>query len=196
MGLDKNLRPVKDAVHLFAPRGFLDDTWWHRTYWIYGTGIGGGYTHWPDVGNASPAGRLLACDGGKLIYGYGRMAYRMGGGHVRPEMTKDYKLFAEIVDPAKATKKRRIKWTAQLPFVARSLVLTRDALLVAGGKSPTETAASHGPGAFWVASREDGSKTASCELPAPPVLDGMALTDVGVFVSTIDGTVVCLRAKK
>jgi hypothetical protein len=100
------------------------------------------------------------------------------------------------MDPATATKKRRIKWTAQLPFVARSLVLTRDALLVAGGKSPTETAASHGPGAFWVASREDGSKKASCELPAPPVLDGMALTDVGVFVSTIDGTVVCLRAKK
>ena len=196
MGLDKNLRSVKDAVHLFAPRGFLDDTWWHRTYWIYGTEIGGGYTHWPDVGNRSPAGRLLAFDGGKLIYGYGRMAYRMGGGHVRQDMTKDYKLFAEVLDPAPATKKRRIKWTAQLPFVARSIVLTRDALLVAGGKSPTESAESHGPGSFWVASREDGSKISACALPAGPVLDGMAMTDAGVFISTIDGTVVCLRAKK
>jgi len=196
MGVDKNLRSVKNAPHLFAPRGFLDDTWWHRTYWIYAAAIGGGYTHWPDVGNASPAGRLLSFDGGKLIYGYGRMAYRMGGGHVRADMTKDYKLFAEIMDPATAAKKRRIKWTAQLPFVARSVVLTRDAVLVAGGKSPTESVERHEPGAFWVASREDGSKISACELPAGAVLDGMAFTDAGVFVSTIDGTVICLRAKK
>jgi len=193
MGVDRNLRAVKDAPHLFAPRGFLDDTWWHRTYWVYAASIGGGYTHWPDVGNASPAGRLLAFDGGKLIYGYGRMAYRVGDGHVRPDMTKDYKLFAEIMDPATATKKRRIKWTAQLPFVARSIVLTRDALLIAGGKSPTETASSHGPGTFWIASRRDGSKKTTCKLPAPPILDGMAMTGAGVFISTIDGSLVCLR---
>jgi hypothetical protein len=200
LGVDKNLAPVKARPHLFAPRGFLDDTWWHRTYWVYGTEIGGGYTHWPDVGNVSPAGRLLAFDGGKLIYGYGRMAYRAGDGHVRPDMAKDYKLFAELLAPTPAAAKRRegkrrIKWTAQLPFVARSIVLTRDGLLVAGGKSPTESAERHGPGTFWVASREDGSKKAACALPAPPVLDGMALTDAGVFVSTIDGAVVCLRAK-
>ena len=200
LGVDKDLAPVRSRPHLFAPRGFLDDTWWHRTYWLYGTEIGGGYTHWPDVGNVSPAGRLLAFDGGKLIYGYGRMAYRAGDGHVRPDMAKGYKLFAEVMDSAPATArrrdaKRRIKWTAQLPFVARSIVLTRDALLVAGGKSPAETAASHGPGTFWVVSREDGSKQAACALPAGPVLDGMALTDAGVFISTIDGAVVRIRAK-
>ena len=200
LGVDKNLAPVKDIPHLFAPRGFLDDTWWHRTYWIYGTEIGGGYTYWPLVGNRSPAGRLLAFDGGKLIYGYGRMAYRAGDGHVRPDMAKSYKLFAEVLNPAPANtkhedRKRQVKWTAQLPFVARSIVLTRDALLVAGGKSPTESATSHGPGIFWVTSREDGSKKAACALPAPPVLDGMALTDAGVFVSTIDGAVVNIRGR-
>jgi len=200
LGVDKGLAPVKDRPHLFAPRGFLDDTWWHRTYWLYGTAIGGGYTHWPNVGNRVPAGRLLAFDGGKLFYGYGRMAYRMGNGHVRPDIARDYKLFAEILGPPPAVarrqeSKRRTQWTAQLPFVARSLVLTRDGLLVAGGKSPTESAERHGPGIFWVVSRKDGSRKAACELPAPPVLDGMALTDAGVFVSTIDGTVVCLRAK-
>jgi len=200
LGVDGDLVPVEDRPHLFAPRGFLDDTWWHRTYWLYGTAIGGGYTHWPDVGNQVPAGRLLAFDGGKLIYGYGRMAYRMGGGHVRAEMAKDYKLFAELIASAPAAArrgegKRRIQWAVQLPFVARSLVLTRDAVLVAGGKLPTGTAADHGPGTLWVVSREDGSRRAACALPAPPVLDGMALTDAGVFVSTIDGTVVCLRAK-
>jgi outer membrane protein assembly factor BamB len=200
LGVDKHLAPVENQPHLFAPRGFLDDTWWHRTYWLYGTEVGGGYTHWPDVGNQSPAGRLLAFDGGKLIYGYGRMAYRMGDGHVRPDMARDYKLFAELLDlrpPAamrRESRPRPVQWTAQLPFVARSLVLTRDALLVAGGKSPTETAERHGPGTLWVASREDGSRMTACTLPASPVLDGMAVTDTGVFVSTIDGAVICLRA--
>ncbi len=192
MGVDKNLKPVADAPHLQAPRGFLDDTWWHRTYWIYGAKVGGGYTHWPDTGNAVPAGRLLATDGGKLIYGYGRMAYRKGDGHVRPDMIKDYKLFAEVI-PNASYKKRRIKWTAQLPFVARAIVLTRDAILASGGRSPIETAESHGPGVFWIASRKDGAKMASCAIPAPPILDGMALTSAGVFVSTIDGTVIRIR---
>ena len=199
LGVDKDLAPVENRPHLFAPRGFLDDTWWHRTYWVYGTEVKGGYTHWPDVGNMVPAGRLLAFDGGGLIYGYGRMVYRMGDGHARAEMVKDYKLFAEFLNASPAAarrgeRKRRIKWTAELPFVARSLVLTRDAVLVVGGKSPTETAETHGPGMLWVVSREDGSKRAACALPAPPVLDGMALTDAGLFVSTIDGTVVRLRA--
>jgi hypothetical protein len=113
-------------------------------------------------------------------------------------MAKSYKLFAEVLDAAPANakhenRKRQVKWTAQLPFVARSIVLTRDALLVAGGKSPIESAASHGQGIFWITSRQDGSKKASCVLPAPPVLDGMALTDEGVFVCTIDGAVLNIR---
>jgi len=38
-----------------------------------------------------------------------------------------------------------------------------------------------------------GGKRTACPLPAPPVLDGMALTDAGVFVAAIDGSVICLR---
>ena len=198
LGVDARLAPVADRPHLFAPRGFLDDTWWHRTYWVYGTAIGGGYTNWPTVGNVSPAGRLLAYDGGKFIYGYGRMAYRAGDGHVRPDIAKDYHLFAEVLDTRPAAEsrrdgKRRIAWTAQPPFVVRAMVLTRDALLLAGETSATESAKGQGPGTFQVASREDGLPLTGCALSAAPVLDGMAFTDGGVFVSTLDGTVVCLR---
>jgi len=200
LGVDKNLAPVKARPHLFAPRGFLDDTWWHRTYWVYGTEMGGGYTNWPVVGNVSPAGRLLAFGGGELIYGYGRMAYRVGDGHVRPDMTEDYRLFAEVLNRTPSAirreeRKRQVKWTARLPFVARSIVLARDALLVAGGSSADESRERLGPGTLWIASREDGSKRAACTLPAPPVLDGMGLTEKGVFVSTVDGAVVCLQGE-
>lgn len=208
LGVNKNLAPVSDEPHLFAPRGFLDDTWWHRTYWVYGTKVGGGYSHWPDAGNAVPAGRLLVFDDGKYIYGYGRLRYRMGDGHVRANATDDYKLFAEVLDPKPRTRqdrrgetkqvagRREIKWATNLPFVAKSIVLTRDGLLVAGGGSLPDATEHVTPGILWGISREDGAKQQDCLLPASPVLDGMALTDSGIFVSTTDGSLACLRSSK
>jgi len=168
--------------------------------------VAGGYQGWPLAGNAMPAGRLLVFDGGESIYGYGRMTYREGGGHVGLQAASDYRLFAEALTPEPPTRedakgekrrvlgRREIRWNTQQPFVVRSMVLTPDALLLAGDESPAENAANRGPGVFWVASRDDGSKTFAGVLPAPPVLDGMALTDYGVFVSMIDGAVTCQRA--
>jgi len=170
-----------------------------------------GYGGWPRVGNMVPSGRLLVFDGGETIYGYGRMSYRAGAGHVSPDATKGYRLFAELrapkpkpkpKAPAKGKKqraparRREIKWSANLPFLARAVVLTRDTLVVAGGNALTETAQEHGPGRLWVVSREDGTKLAGCELPAPAILDGAALTGSGLYVSTIDGGVVCVRNGK
>jgi len=207
LGVDRNLAPVEDLPHLFAPRGFLDDTWWHRTYWMYGTEMGGGYSHWPDAGNVVPAGRLLVFDGGKHIYGYGRLGYRMGDGHVSPDAIEDYKLFAEALTPKPQTRadargeerqvpgRRQIKWATNLPFVARSIVLTRDALLVAGGESLPDATERDMQGILWIASRTDGAKQEHCALPAPPALDGMALTDSGIFVSMMNGSVACLRTQ-
>ena len=88
-----------------------------------------------------------------------------------------------------------MKWSINLPFVAKSIVLTRDALLVTGGQSLPDAPEHDAPGILRIASRYDGAKQEDCPLPAPPVLDGMALTDYGIFVSTIDGAITCLRTK-
>jgi hypothetical protein len=207
-GKDLTLQEKK-VPHLYAPGGFLDDTWWHRTYWIYGTMMMSGYGGWPRVGNVVPAGRLLVFDGDGPIYGYGRMAYRAGAGHVQPDAAGDYQLFAEAIEPEpkprrnaagnkrqkEPARRRKILWSKSLPFLAKSIVLARDALLVAGGQSLTESAERHGAGTFWLVSRNDGTKQGQCELPAPPVLDGMAFAESGVFVSAIDGSVSCLSSE-
>jgi outer membrane protein assembly factor BamB len=209
MRLDKDLTVQEQKVrHLYAPGGFLEASWWHRTYWIYGTAMMSGYGGWPKVGNVVPAGRLLVFGGHGPIYGYGRMAYRAGAGHVQPDATGDYQLFAEAVPPTpmprtdaagnkkqknRPAKGRKILWSRSLPFLAKSLVLARDALLVAGGQSLTESEESHGPGIFWVVCRDDGAKRTECELPAPPILDGMAFAQPGIFIASIDGSLVCLR---
>ena len=59
--------------HIFCPSGFLDDTWFHRAYWIYGRNFPGGASGWPVAGNYTPAGRILAC-AENTVYGYGRQS--------------------------------------------------------------------------------------------------------------------------
>ena len=60
-----------DDAHLFCQIGFLDDTWFHRSYWEYGRAVGGGYGSWFTTGRYAPSGRILVFDDA-LVYGYGR----------------------------------------------------------------------------------------------------------------------------
>jgi outer membrane protein assembly factor BamB len=70
-----------DVNHLFSAAGFLDATWWHRTYWLIGSGMATNYGGWPDMGSRVPAGRLLVVDG-PTVYGFGRNQYLHTGAHV------------------------------------------------------------------------------------------------------------------
>ena len=60
-----------DRAHLFSPTGFLDDTWWHRTYWMYGSRFVSGWCGYFLSGKVAPAGKILAYNNEK-IYGFGR----------------------------------------------------------------------------------------------------------------------------
>jgi len=67
--------PVHDQVgegaHLFSEVGLLDDTWFHRSYWLYGRSVAGGYGGWYRAARLVPAGRLMVFDD-QRVYGYGR----------------------------------------------------------------------------------------------------------------------------
>ncbi len=60
--------------HLFSPTGFLDDTWFHRTFWVYARAFPGGWNGQFSSSKPSPAGRLLVFDDVN-IYGYVRDVY-------------------------------------------------------------------------------------------------------------------------
>jgi len=70
-----------NVPHLFSPAGFLDGSWWHRTYWMVGAHMGTNYGGWPHAGMRNPAGRLLVVDDG-TVYGFGRNLYVHHGAHV------------------------------------------------------------------------------------------------------------------
>jgi hypothetical protein len=59
------------GVHLFSRTGFLDDDWWHRSFWMYGKGVQSGYGGWFQPANFAPAGRLMVFDD-KRVYGFDR----------------------------------------------------------------------------------------------------------------------------
>ena len=201
--LDLEGRPLSQTVaHLYSPAGFLDDTWWHRTYWQIGTDMGSGYGGWWQVGNRRISGRILVRKGGR-VFGYGRNSYGQTGGH--PGIQSEYHLFAADLDarrasarPGKGGKsapggKSRYVWSRALPFHVRAMVLAGDVLFIAG---PDDEADFHearpGKGArLWAVAAADGKTLAEHSLAASPVFDSFAVCGARLFFSTVDGRLVC-----
>jgi len=92
-----------EGRHLFAPMGFLDDTWFHRSYWVYGKSFAGGHNGYYQAGKYTPEGRILVHDD-KNVYGYSRLPQ-----YYKWTTTMEHQLFAAtkeapdvVVDPASA----------------------------------------------------------------------------------------------
>lgn len=82
-----------DSPHLFSPTGFLDDSWWHRSYWVYGRGWRSGAGGYYRAGRWYPAGRPLVFDDAN-VYGYGRKAAQY-----KWMNTLDYEVFCAAKQP-------------------------------------------------------------------------------------------------
>ena len=80
-------QPPEDA-HLFCQVGFVDDSYFFRSYWTYGRRMTGGYGGWYQAGRYVPSGRILCFDD-NAVYGYGRKPEYMVNSSVI-----EYQLFA------------------------------------------------------------------------------------------------------
>ena len=160
---DADLNPQDpDVPHLFCPAGFLEGSWWHRTYFLFGTRMQSGWGGWGRAGYQAPAGRLMVA-GDEAVYAFGRLnQYGTAGTHVGlapkmhpwgavPTEQPHYVLFAsgkepEIVkeeqEPQKPGGKRRVqrrlapRWTASPDLWVRGMVLAEGALFLAGPPDP------------------------------------------------------------
>lgn len=59
------------TAHLFSPTGYLDDSWFHRAYWVYGRSFAGGHAGYYQAGKFAPAGRIMVHDKDR-VYGFCR----------------------------------------------------------------------------------------------------------------------------
>jgi hypothetical protein len=151
------LERQKDNVpHLWSSVGFLDDSWWHRTYWQIGANMGSGWGGWAKAGQQVPAGRLLVTNGSH-VYGYGRNQYDTPGAHVGVdadgvwgpigrEMGRwtYYHLFGQELGGQVSTGRRQPNkpraevdgWQRRIPVLVQGMVLADKTLFVAGPEDP------------------------------------------------------------
>jgi len=137
-----------EGVHLFSPTGFLDDTWFHRSYWVYGRTFAEGAGGWPQTGRFAPSARIMTVDDSS-VYGFGRkpMYYQW-------RTPLEYHLFSASRDPeiirepiglpikgkknAQGQPRRRMvqhpryEWSRSLPMLVRTMVLAGKTLFIAG----------------------------------------------------------------
>ncbi|MBM4031904.1 MAG: methyltransferase domain-containing protein [Planctomycetes bacterium] len=158
--LDRSLaEQPTGARHLFSSAGFVDDSWWHRTYWLLAARMESGWSGWIVAGNQAPAGRILVFDANS-VYGYGRDRYGLDGSHVglgkathrlfacarepkviRPGEAPAAKTESDL-DKGKAPKAKakgqpaqpriETRWTQPVPLLVRAMVLADKTLFIAG----------------------------------------------------------------
>jgi len=171
-------RQPKGKPHLLTLTGFLDETWPHRSYWMFGTrcsiSIGCGRRERNAI-----SGRLLVFDG-STIYGYGRTKLHWSN------QLRDgaYQLFALN----RGDRKKR--WARPVPVRVRAMVLAGRALFLAGSQE-----GGHG-GVLAALAAGSGKAIAEYELPSPPVWDGMAAAGKRLYVAMTNGKIVCYKGKE
>jgi len=174
--------------HLLTLTGFLDDTWPHRSYWIFGTRCSLS-TGCSGREKKLIYGRLLVFDG-STIYGYGRANVDWSN-QLRD---RPYRLFAR--NRGEQTE----QWTKHVPIQVRAMVLADKVLFAAGPPADAGNAAAEPDerqGARLMAiSASDGAELAGYPLDSSPVFDGMAAADGRLYISTLDGRVLCMGSKK
>ena len=220
MGFDKTGKIVAVKPHLFSATGFLDDTWWHRTYWQYGTWMSGGFGGWPRAAQQAPSGRIMVI-GDDAVLAFGRSKYDAGNGgsvsagHIGlvkrdyqdsgliDHPRNPYRLFSARKDTAISGTGRRKRsvvkynWQRPLPILVRAMVLADKTLFIAGPAAGKDNRglkqlSTVQAGRLQAVSLSDGKKLAEHELSAAPVFDGMAAISGRLFVSCVDGSVSCL----
>jgi outer membrane protein assembly factor BamB len=88
IGLEPVTQQPPEDFHIFCQNGFLDDSYFFRSYWTYGRRVTGGYGGWPKAGRLVPSGRILCFDE-ERVYGFGRKLEYMVNSSVL-----EYQLFA------------------------------------------------------------------------------------------------------
>jgi hypothetical protein len=203
------IRGVGD--HLWCPSGLLDDSWLHRTYWVYGAQWG---RTWPlQLPRLPvPAGRLL-CVNTKagVIYGFGRSKYGWG---ISPERWQsDEKYYQVHATPIASSDNqddqtkwrrgtslpRKPLWSVRSDIEARAMAVTGNHLLIAGPKGRTvfsEPAFRGEEGvALQILDKRMGAVVQEISLSAVPTFDGLIAALDHVYVSLENGSIVGFRGQ-
>jgi len=181
-------RQTEGSPHLLTLTDFLDDSWAHRSYWIFGkqcsvaTGCSGRDRN-------LIYGRLLVYDE-STIFGYGRKTVHWSN----QLQDGPYRLFAV------KRGERTAEWAKPLALHVRAMLLAGKVLFVAG--VPADATLWPGAheedreGLLMAVSASDGTVLAEHRLDCSPVFDGMAAAGGRLYISLENGQLVCMDEQR
>ncbi len=193
-----------EDAHLFSGTGFLDDSWWHRTYWIFGNYHASGHNGYTQAGaKGAPAGRMITFDKDQ-IYTWGRLQR-----YFKWSEEYLYHLHAKNYD-------YQDQWSVMLPILVRAMVASDDRLFVLGPKElmwqdqiksriveddvqqlmvEQEKALNGKSGSIMLTvDKKSGKILSGYRMEIAPVLDGMAGAYGNLYVATTARTLCCLSS--
>jgi len=181
---------ARAKMHLYSTGGFLDPSWFNRTFW--------------KAGRAQTSGVMVlgkdAAYGMELYRSRSReTVFKPGGGAYRL-VCRPLKAPATARQDPKARRKGRNRelrgrWEQRVAIRVTAMVRAGDTLFVAG---PPDVVDPKDPHAAWegraggvlaVFATADGKKLAEYKLPAPPVWDGLAAAGGRLYVATANGDI-------
>jgi outer membrane protein assembly factor BamB len=206
-----NLGDRKMGRHILSTSGFLDDSWFNRTFWMYSDTWPGFYI----AHRASKTGQLLVV-GPEKTYAVQAYPSRNLQSPLFTPAAGGYLLFADdndnepvIPDYTRGvpkgigfTRGQPPVWHNWVPVRIRAMVLAGKRLFMTGPPDvidPTDPmAAFEGDkgGVLRVVSSVDGKKLAEYKLDSAPVFDGMIAASERLFISTLDGRLLCMGKRK
>ncbi len=206
-----NIGQRKMGLHVLATGGFLDDSWFNRTYWMYSDSWPGYYL----ANRAAKTGQLLVV-GPDNTYAVQAYPSRNLQSPLFTPGEKGYLLFADrngsepVLDYRTRgttkgwgfTRTEPPVWYDWVPIRIRGMVLVGSNLFVAG---PPDVVQSSDPMAAFegragallrVYSAADGKKLAEQRIDALPVFDGLVAASGRLLLSLRDGSLLCMASVK
>ena len=205
-----NLGDRDIGLHVFSTAGFLDDSWFNRTFWMYSATWPGYYI----AHRAAKTGQLLVVGPGRT-YAVGAYPSRNLQSPLFTPGQTGYLLFADdngnepVLDSQTRgttkgwgfTRMQPPAWHNWMDIRIRAMVLAHDRLFVLGPPDVVDpadpmAAFENRKGAILrMLNADTGSVLAERELAFAPVFDGLVAAHKRLFISLQDGSVMCLGPK-
>jgi outer membrane protein assembly factor BamB len=183
--------------HLYTTGGYLDPSWFNRTFW--------------QIGAAKTSGLMVL--GKDVAYGMELYGSRSRETVFRPGANVYRLTCIPLKAPAagssgrQAAAKRRQQgakplWEQRLGIRVAAMIRAADTIFVAGSPDLVDPKDPHGAwegrkgGILAAFAAVNGRKLVEYKLPAPPVWDGMAAARGRLFVSTLDGNIICMGKRQ
>jgi len=182
-----------DGQHLYTTGGYLDPSWFNRTFW--------------QIGQAKTSGLMVLGD--RVAYGVEvypsrsrESVFQPGGNAYRLRCLAWQDRTADSGEKQGARKRGRQQpkpvWEQPVGMRVTAMIRAAGTLFVAGAPDVVDPANPHAAlegragGILAKFAHSDGQRDAQVRLPAPPVWDGMAAVRGRLYLALTDGSIVCL----